>query len=153
MIRLWIIAGKVLFIAALCCSCLEYLYPRTEYVLVSTGQIEIYAKPGQEGSVQKCFIDNVDAYTEAMGFNLDEYAPATVSDTLPDAWAAAYFPGSIWINKKYDNQLSGYGHELVRHYCWVTNECDYQWPDTPEWTGEVGELWFKAENLSLEYCP
>lgn len=110
-----------------------------------------------EGSfVQQCFIDKIEAFTVASGLRYDG-VDVLVSDRVPKRYIAYYAPQArplplIVVNSLAPNHLSGYAHELVRHHCRVTGECDYQ-QTSLSWTGVVGDMWRMVENLSLEFCP
>lgn len=97
-----------------------------------------------------CFAQHQAAYTQEIGLETDHVNVLLTNEITP---IAAYEPYRIYINDKAPNQLSAYGHELVRHHCLISGDCTWYESDYPTWSGYIGELWNKAETLSLLYCP
>lgn len=99
--------------------------------------------------VNKCFADHQKAYTQALGLDTDHVNVLLTNEITP---IAAYEPYRVYINDKAPNQLSAYGHELVRHHCLISGECTW-YEDDLVWSGYIGQLWNRAETLSVQYCP
>lgn len=132
----------------LCVSCLFILGCGPQFVFIEGTEPKVWIV--NDAVANSCFAKNQADYTRELGLNTDHVNVMLTNEIKP---IAAYDKYRIFINDKAPNQLSAYGHELVRHHCLISGDCSWYASDYPTWDGYIGELWNKAETLSLHYCP
>lgn len=133
-------------LVAVLCSCGVVDTPYLE-----TGEYALYIDK-HSPLVGSCLSKNIDRYTKTLipGFQPKHQIHIVVTDRLSKAlgtWTPAH---TIVINES-SRHMAVFGHEYIRVYCYETKRCNPYHPST-DWSGHIGEMWNKAEDLARRIC-
>ena len=99
------------------------------------------------------FYETIDEYTQELlaSLNVSDIDLSNLNITIRaenQIYRGLYTPPVYITLTDEPKILSVYGHELVRHIFYSQNKTEWN-QNSYHWTGEIGEAWNTAENLSL----